>query len=134
MILGIGTDMVDIRRVERLYQRFGERFIARVLTPKERTYLSQKKDPAAHVARLAKYLAAKEAAFKSLGADRTHAIGWHDFEVGYTPAGQPILHLHGHALAFLRDWRSAHAPQAHLSLSDEPPYVLAFVVLEEKAE
>lgn len=127
MIVGTGVDMVDIRRIERLEARFGERFISRILTDKEQLLVATK--PNAN--RLAKYLAAKEACIKALSAPSPHGIGWHDMEVGYSANGKPTLTLHGaaaSALAYLLI--KGQTGRVHLSLTDEPPYALAYVVIE----
>lgn len=130
MIIGIGSDIVDIRRIEQGIGRFGDRFISRLYTPDERTRAEQKTG-AGRIARYAKYFAAKEAAIKALGGSNGQGFGWTDFEVRYTAHGAPELHLSGMAGRVLQS-RLTKGQQAgiHLSLSDEPPYAQAFVVIE----
>lgn len=130
MILGIGTDITDIRRIEEGIARFGERFRARIYTEDERT-LAQGRG----TARYAKYFAAKEAAIKALGGSNGQGFRWTDFEVCYNAHGAPGLRLHGAALKALRQrLTKGQEPHIHLSLSDEYPYAQAFVVIEAVRE
>jgi holo-[acyl-carrier protein] synthase len=122
MIVGIGTDIVQIPRIQALLDKFGERFIARCFTQAERGDGS-----AAH---LAKRFAAKEATLKALGTGFAQGISWQDIEVVKTPSGKPTLALHNAALAQLP--QDAHY-QLHLSLSDDYPVAQAFVVIETTA-
>lgn len=127
MIIGTGVDMIDISRVQRLEARFGDRFASRILTKSEQGLVAAK--PNAN--RLAKYIAAKEACIKALSAPSPHGIGWHDMEVSYTNNGKPTLMLHGaaaSALAYLLV--KGQTGRVHVSITDEPPYACAFVVIE----
>ena len=90
MILGIGTDMVDVRRIEKLLNRFSTRFTEKVFTPAERTYCTAQHTPAAA---FAKRFAAKEAALKALGTGLRAGITWHDIEILNDAKGKPCLHL-----------------------------------------
>lgn len=129
MILGIGTDLVDIRRIETLLDRYQDRFETRILSEQERLLAANQTQTKAH--RIAKYVAAKEAGFKALGADRQSGISWHDFIISYSPAGQPQLTLEAEAKNFLfRRLSKGLIHSIHLSLSDEYPYAQAFVVIE----
>ena len=121
-IHGIGCDLLDIARVAQAYERFGDKFLQRVLTPNEITQAQQQSSP---VARLAKYMAAKEAAFKALNVGRDAGISWQHFEVTYAPSGAPKLGLFGTARAALPKHYSAH-----LSLSDADHQAMAYVVIE----
>lgn len=130
MILGIGTDLTDIRRIESGLARFEARFVKRIFTPSE-CQLADRKQGQARIARYAKYFAAKEAAIKALGGSNGQGFGWHDFEVGYDANGAPALCLHGAAAASLQlRLARGQVTTIHLSLSDEYPYAQAFVVIE----
>lgn len=129
MILGIGSDIVDIRRIEAMLARHGSHFTQRVFTPEEIALAEHR--PAHRAATYARRFAAKEACLKALGRGMTAGLRWHDMEVISTPSGKPHLSLSGEALRQL----AALAPagmqaKTHLTLSDEPPYALAFVVFE----
>ena len=118
MLLGIGTDIVHVPRVERLLERFGERFPRRILTERELRDFARAPSPARFIA---KRFAAKEAFVKALGTGFRDGITWKDIGIGHTPKGQPLIELHG-ALKGL-------ALKAHVSLADEKDYAVAFVVL-----
>lgn len=97
MILGLGVDIVDIARVERLLAAHGARALDRLFTPNEVAYCRGKRSPAQH---FAARLAAKEAAFKALsGTDEARAIGWREIEISHERDGRPTLALHGRAAA-----------------------------------
>jgi len=129
MIIGIGSDLVDIRRIDKLSARFPDKFRQRILNDSEQQLMEQHKTHPNY--RLAKYFAAKEAAWKALGEPRSHGIGWHDFEIGYAASGKPELILKDKALLVLKSKISKGMEAAiHLSLSDEYPYAQAFVVIE----
>ncbi len=145
MIIGIGSDVVNIERVARLLARFGKRFVTRVLTEAEQVALvgaaatglspdQAEKGGARHqtlAARIAKRIAAKEAAAKALGTGFTQGVRWQDFEVSNDAAGQPGLTLRGVAMQMLyRRTKRGERPRIHLSLTDDHPVALAFVVLE----
>lgn len=125
MIVGIGTDLVDIERVRVLVQDKGERVLQRLFTPLERAYCESKAEPARH---LAARIAAKEAAFKALsGTEEARAIGWQEIEVCLDALGRPLLALHGRAaeraaeLQVTRRW---------VSLTHGETAAVAMVVLE----
>ncbi len=127
MILGIGADLVDIRRIERALDRFGERFLRRVFTEEERARAEGK---AGRAAIYAKRFAAKEAVWKALGEGPRPGVAWRDLRVGNAPSGEPVLTLAGAAAARLaRLTPEGMAPRIHLSLSDEPPLAQAFVII-----
>ena len=94
MIVGIGTDMADIRRIEDVYSRHGDRFVRRVLNVQERQRWAEHHNPVAY---LAKRYAVKEAAAKALGVGIGARAKLHDFTVSYTPVGAPQLNLSGQA-------------------------------------
>ncbi len=128
MILGVGADLCDIRRVQRSLDRFGDRFKQRCFTELEQTRSDRKPDPAWSYA---KRFAAKEACAKALGTGMRTDVYWRDMGVVNQRSGQPTLALTGHAAEHLHRLTPAgHEPRIHLTLSDEHPYALAFVVIE----
>jgi holo-[acyl-carrier protein] synthase len=127
MILGIGSDIIDIRRIERTLQRFGERFLERVFTETERRKSEGRTNRAASYA---KRFAAKEACSKALGTGFRAGVFWRDMGVVNLPSGKPTLALSGGALARLK----AITPpgmqaQIDLSLTDDDPQAQAIVVI-----
>jgi holo-[acyl-carrier protein] synthase len=127
MILGVGTDLIDIRRIERTLNRFGERFLERVFTAAERARAEARYDRAAAYA---KRYAAKEACAKALGTGFRQGVYWRDIGVLNRPSGQPILRLTGGAAARLAALTPVGMrPQIDLSLSDEPPFGQAVVII-----
>ncbi len=99
-LIGIGIDLVDIARVERMLDRHGDRVLGRFLTAREREYVVQKHRPAMHIAAR---IAAKEAAYKALQAlPGARAVSWQDMEVERETEGRPYLTLHGLALDLIR--------------------------------
>jgi holo-[acyl-carrier protein] synthase len=92
MIIGIGTDIVDVPRIAKMLADHGEHFLARVYTPSEIAHCQPRRDPSPHYAGL---WAAKEAVMKVLGTGFTSEVGWIDIEVKIKPSGQPTIQLHG---------------------------------------
>lgn len=128
MIVGIGADLCDIRRIQRSLDRFGDRFRDRCFTPIERARSERKPDAAWSYA---KRFAAKEACAKALGTGMRSDVYWRDMGVVNRPSGQPTLALTGPAAQRLaRLIPEGHEANIHLTLSDEHPYALAFVVIE----
>ncbi|WP_417230369.1 holo-ACP synthase [Brevundimonas sp.] len=128
MIIGIGTDLCDIRRIQSSLDRFGDRFKQRCFTELERTRSDRKPDPAWSYA---KRFAAKEACAKALGTGMRSDVYWRDMGVANRPTGQPTMALTGNAARHLEQLTPAgHEARIHLTLSDEHPYALAFVVIE----
>jgi len=128
VIIGIGADMCDIRRIERSLDRFGDRFKQRCFTGVERERSDRKPDAAWSYA---KRFAAKEACAKALGTGMRRDVYWRDMGVVNLRSGQPTLALTGHAADHLaRLLPAGHEARIHLTLSDEHPYALAFVVIE----
>jgi len=125
---GIGTDLCDTRRLAAVLARRGERFAQRVLTPAELAQYRQRR--ALHAGRglnfLATRFAAKEAFSKAIGLGLRAPMGWQACEVDSLPSGQPRLLLHGELAA----WFAARRLVAHLSLSDDGDFAVAFVVVE----
>lgn len=129
MIIGLGTDIVDISRIEKLYKRFGKRFLQRLFTEHEQAYCAQK--PHATFARYAKRFAAKEACLKALGTGRSQSIKWRDINVTRTKLGQPTLILSGKCLEIANKRLGTNQIlKAHLSLSDTKTLAHATVILE----
>jgi holo-[acyl-carrier protein] synthase len=127
MILGVGTDLIDIRRIERILERFGGRFVERVFTATERARAERRHDRAAAYA---KRYAAKEACAKALGTGFRQGVYWRDIGVDNRPSGQPLLHLTGGAAARLAALTPAGmTARVDLSLTDEPPFGQAVVII-----
>ena len=130
MIVGIGSDLSDIRRIQGSLDRFGERFVQRVFTEVERARSERKGDRAASYA---KRFAAKEACSKALGTGMKRGVFWRDMGVVNLPSGQPTMRLTGGAEKRLREIIPAGMePFIHVSLTDDHPYAQAFVVIEAR--
>ena len=127
MILGIGTDLCDIGRIERALERFGERFAARILVASELTVFRRRRKRAAY---LAKRFAAKEAFAKALGTGIRYPVNWHGVWVVNDRSGKPALEF-SRPLAVLLKRRGVE--KIHLSLTDEIGMAGAFVVVEGAA-
>lgn len=131
MIIGFGSDLVDIRRIEKSLARFGARFEARFFTPDERQAALPKAQKAAFYA---KRFAAKEACLKALGSG-LRGISWQEMEVRNDSLGAPSLHVCGGAAKKLsRLVPQGYTPRLWLTLSDEPPYAQAVVLIEAVQE
>jgi holo-[acyl-carrier protein] synthase len=129
MIIGLGSDIVDIRRIERTLERHGERFLERVFTPVERAKAA-KRTQKLQAATLAKRFAAKEAASKALGTGFSAGVFWRDLGVVNLSTGQPTLRLTGGAAARLAAITPpGHAAQVALTMTDEYPYAQALVMI-----
>ena len=124
MILGIGTDLVDIRRIERSLARFGHRFALRVLVEHEYQRFCAHVKPAHYIA---KRFAAKEAFSKAMGTGIRFPVNWHNVSVANERSGRPYLKFSA-PLAALLEQRGIR--RAHLSLTDEVEMACAFVILE----
>ena len=127
MILGIGNDIIDIRRIERILDRYGSRFTARVFTATER----QKSDRRhARAASYAKRYAAKEACSKALGTGFSRGVFWRDLGVVNELSGKPTMVLTGTARTRLDAMTPpGHSAVIHLTLTDEFPYAQAMVII-----
>jgi len=138
MILGIGNDLVDIRRIEKSLDRFGERFIARVFTDHERRKAEARAGRGSGGQRSATYakrFAAKEACAKALGTGFRDGVFWRDMGVVTLPGGQPAMELTGGALARLKAITPpGMVARIHVSLTDEPPLAQAFVIISAVPE
>lgn len=127
MILGLGSDLIDIRRVQHTLARFGARFTERVFTARECAAAERRPERAAAYA--LRY-AAKEACAKALGTGFRRGVFWRDIEVTNLASGQPVLALSGGAAARLATLTPAGmAPRLDVTLSDEPPFGHAVVII-----
>jgi len=130
VILGIGSDLCDIRRIEETLERFGERFLARCFTEVERERSERRSERAASYA---KRFAAKEACAKALGTGLRHGVYWRDMGVVNLPSGKPTMHLTGGAARRLAAITPPGAEAfIHLTITDEAPLAQAFVVIEAR--
>jgi len=127
VILGVGNDLIDIRRIEKTLERFGERFIARVFTDVER----RKSDARAQrAASYAKRFAAKEACAKALGTGLRHGVFWRDMGVVNLPSGRPTLRLTGGAARVLAELTpEGFEARIDLTLTDDFPLAAAIVII-----
>jgi holo-[acyl-carrier protein] synthase len=127
MIIGVGSDLVDIRRIESTLTRFGDRFIERIFTPLEQEKSERRANRAESYARR---FAAKEACAKALGTGFRRGVYWRDMGVVNLPGGRPTLQLTGGALARLKSLLPPGTePRIDLSLTDEPPLAQAIVII-----
>jgi holo-[acyl-carrier protein] synthase len=124
MVLGLGTDLIEIERVQQSLDRFGARFMHKVFTEGEIAYCQQKKHAAES---FAARFAAKEAAAKALGTGISRGIGWQEIEVRRTPGERPTLHLSGRAAERAEAMGVRHL---HLSLTHNRDVAMAVVVAE----
>ena len=128
MIIGLGNDIVDIRRIEKTLERYGERFTARIFTEIE---IRKSDRRAARAASYAKRFAAKEACSKALGTGFRRGVFWKDMGVVNEPSGRPTMVLTGGAAAQLaRLTPKGHKAHIHLTITDDFPYAQAIVMIE----
>jgi holo-[acyl-carrier protein] synthase len=128
MIVGIGSDIADIRRIERTLDRFGDRFVQRVFTEVEQAKSERRRHRAASYARR---WAAKEACSKALGTGLRMGVAWREMGVVNLPSGQPTMAIVGGAAVRLTSLMPPGlAPRVHVTMTDDPPYAQAFVVIE----
>ncbi len=128
MIVGIGSDLADIRRIERTLERFGDRFIQRVFTEIEQAKSERRR---ARAASYAKRWAAKEACAKALGSGLRMGVAWREMGVVNLPSGQPTMRITGGAAARLQALVPAGLhPRIHVTITDDHPWAQAFVVIE----
>jgi holo-[acyl-carrier protein] synthase len=128
MIIGMGSDLIDIRRIETSITRFGERFTNRCFTDIERARSDRRKNRAASYA---KRFAAKEACSKALGTGLAQGVFWKDMGVVNLPSGKPTMLLTNGAAERLASMMPAgHEAVIHLTITDEFPYAQAFVIIE----
>jgi holo-[acyl-carrier protein] synthase len=128
MIVGIGSDLTRIDRIAVTLQKFGTRFEARCFTDLEQARARRRPDQMADT--YAKRFAAKEACAKALGTGMMKGVAWRDMGVENLPTGRPTMRLTGGALKRLHALMpQGYVPDIHLSLTDDDPYALAFVVI-----
>ncbi|HEX8258572.1 MAG TPA: holo-ACP synthase [Allosphingosinicella sp.] len=128
MIIGIGSDLCNIERIQASLDRFGERFIARVFTETERAKAERR--PFTRAGTYAKRFAAKEAYSKAVGTGFRRGVFMKDIGVVNKPSGEPTLHLTGGAKQRLDDMTpEGHAAEVHLTMTDDHPFALAFVII-----
>ena len=127
MIIGIGSDLVDVRRIEQVIDRHGERFLARIFTTTERARAERRAD---RCETYAKRFAAKEACSKALGTGMRAGVFWRDMGVVNLPSGRPTMRLTGGALKRLQSITPKGCEaRIDLSITDEGPMAQAFVVI-----
>ncbi|MBO9436049.1 holo-ACP synthase [Ruegeria sp. R13_0] len=130
MILGVGTDLANIERIQRTLDRFGDRFRNRVFTETEKRKAERRHDTAGTYA---KRWAAKEACSKALGTGLRMGIAWKDMAVSNLHTGQPVMHVTGWAADRLRQMTpEGHEAIIHVTLTDDHPWAQAFVVIEAR--
>ena len=131
MIIGIGSDLIDIRRVAKVIERHGDRFLERIFTPEERAKAERRaNNEKMLVATYAKRFAAKEACSKALGTGIRLGVWWRDMGVVNLPGGRPTMRLTGGALARLNKLTPPGLePRIDLSITDDWPLAQAFVVI-----
>jgi holo-[acyl-carrier protein] synthase len=128
MIVGIGSDLTDIRRIEKSIERYGDRFLNRIFTETER---AKSDGRAARAASYAKRFAAKEACAKALGTGLDQGVFWRDMGVVNLPSGQPAMELTGRAAERLKELAPAGCEaRVHLTITDDYPLAQAFVIIE----
>ncbi len=124
MILGTGIDIIEVARVSNAVERFGDRFLGRILVPAEIAYCRRHARPAPHIA--ARF-AAKEAISKAFGTGIGANLGWHDMELRHHPSGEPYVVLHGKGADL---FAAGGARRIHISLSHTEFYAAAVAVLD----
>lgn len=132
MIIGIGSDLIDIRRIKATLERYGDRFTQRCFTPVERSKSDRRRERAASYA---KRFAAKEACSKALGTGLSKGVFWRDMGVVNMPGGKPTFQLTGGAAARLQSLMpEGHEAFIHLTITDDGPLAQAFVIIEALPE
>ena len=127
MIIGIGSDLIDIRRVAKVIERHGDRFIDRIFTPAERARAERRRN---RIETYAKRFAAKEACAKALGTGIRAGVWWRDMGVVNLPSGRPTMQLTGGALARLQALTpEGYEARIDLSITDDWPLAQAFVII-----
>ena len=128
MIIGIGSDLIDIRRIEKSLERHGQRFIQRIYTEVEQ---ARSEGRGGRAASYAKRFAAKEACAKALGTGLAQGVFWRDMGVVNLPSGKPTIALTGGAAARLaKILPQGHKAAIHLTITDDFPLAQAFVIIE----
>jgi holo-[acyl-carrier protein] synthase len=125
MIVGVGIDLVEVARIERVYTKFGERFLGRVLLREEADYCLSHRKPATFIAGR---FAVKEAVSKAFGTGMGALLGWHDIEVRRKESGEPYVILHGRGEELLA---ARKANVVHISISHTEVNAVAVAILEQ---
>ena len=129
MIIGLGSDLCNIERIQNSLDRFGDRFVQRVFTPVEQAKAAKR--PFTRAGTLAKRFAAKEAFSKAVGTGFSQGVFMRDIGVVNSPSGAPTLHLTGGAKARLDAMTpQGHVASVHLTMTDDHPWAQAFVIIE----
>ena len=127
MILGLGNDLIDIRKIEAIIERYGERFLNRIFTPEERQKSERRH---ATIASYAKRFAAKEACSKALGTGISQGVYWRDMGIINLKSGKPIIKLTGGAARHLASITpTGLSPQIDLTITDDFPLAQAIVII-----
>ena len=128
MIIGLGSDLIDIRRIEKTLEKHGDRFTQRVFTEIEQNKSDKRQQRAASYA---KRFAAKEAMSKALGTGISRGVFWRDMGVANLPSGKPTMKLtNGAETQLLRLIPDGHVPHIHITITDDYPLAQAFVIIE----
>ena len=125
-MIGLGSDLIDIRRIENTLSKFGDRFKKRIFTENEIKKCERRKGSAACYA---KRFAAKEAAAKALGTGFRNGVFWRDLEVTNLPSGKPTITFHGNSQLQLKKIVNDKEPNISLTITDEFPYAQAIVTI-----
>ena len=125
-MIGLGSDLIDIRRIEKTLSRFGKKFKKRVFTDKEINRCDKRKESAACYA---KRFAAKEAAAKALGTGFRKGVYWRDLEVSNLVSGKPTIIFHGNSKIHLQKISNGEKTVINLTITDEYPYAQAIVTI-----
>jgi len=125
MIIGVGTDLVDCRRLEKAMNRNGQRFLDRIFTAQEQKRCNERFQK---IQSFGKIYAAKEATLKAIG--NVSGIHWKEIEISHLPNGKPVVNLSGQALLNFNELLGKNqSGKVDISLTDEPPYAQAFVII-----
>jgi holo-[acyl-carrier protein] synthase len=128
MIIGVGIDLVEVARIRASVERFGERFLTRILHPSEMAYCKAYKDPAENISGL---FSAKEAISKAFGTGIGKSLGWRDMEICHRESGEPYIVLHGSGSAMAAQRK---INRTHVSISHTTHYATAVAILESCPE
>ncbi|MEM6812467.1 MAG: holo-ACP synthase [Pseudomonadota bacterium] len=134
MILGIGTDIIDAGRIEKLYEQHPARFLEKYFSKAEHAIFEERKKNNTHILFLSKRFAAKEALAKATGLGIRAGLSMADISVEKDDLGKPIIHLLGDAPEIIAQQLGSEHLNIHLSLSDEPPYAQAYVIIEDHSQ
>jgi len=124
MILGVGIDIIEVARIQRSHEKYGGRFLERILLPNEIAYCLSHRSAAPHIA---VRFAAKEAISKAFGTGIGRELSWHDMEIGRHESGAPFVVMHGKGNDL---FRSRTADKLHITLSHTEQHATAFAILE----